>query len=142
MSMPILQDRNKQAPSDVVAIAETIMQRLERAWNSADGAAFGEPFAADADFVAIRGDLHAGRRAIAEGHQQILDTIYAESTVRYEVLQARELDGQVIVAHVRGTLNAPRGPLAGEHASTITVVLRKQADSYEVAAFHNTLVAD
>jgi len=31
---------------------------------------------------------------------------------------------------------------SGEHASTITVVLRKQADNYEVAVFHNTLVTD
>jgi uncharacterized protein (TIGR02246 family) len=140
--MPTLQARDAQAPSDVHAIAETIMQRLERAWNSADGAAFGELFSSDADFVAIRGDLHSGQRAIGEGHQQILDTIYAESTIRYQVVQARELDGGVIVAHVRGTLHAPSGPLAGDHASTITVVLRKRADRYEVAAFHNTLVAD
>ena len=139
--MPTLQTHTEPAPSDVVATAETIMERLERAWNTADGVAFGEPFSADADFVAIRGDLHTGRDAIAEGHQQIFDTIYAGSTVRYQVLQARALDGGVIVAHVRGTLNAPSGPLAGEHASTITVVLRKRADNYEVAAFHNTLVA-
>ena len=86
------------------------MERLERAWNSANGVAFGEPFSTDADFVAIRGDLHTGRDAIAEGHQQILDTIYAGSTARYEVLQARELDDRVILAHARCTVNAPGGP--------------------------------
>jgi uncharacterized protein (TIGR02246 family) len=116
------------------------MNRLEQAWNSADGAAFGEPFSTDADFVAIRGDLHTGRAAIADGHQQILDTIYAGSTIRYEVLQARELDDRAVIAHTRATINAPSGPLAGEHASTITVVLLRQADDYEITAFHNTLI--
>ena len=138
--MSVLEARGQHAPADAAAIAETIMQRLELAWNRADGAAFGEPFSAGADFVAIRGDLHTGRNAIAAGHQQILDTIYAGSTVRYQVLQARELDGRVILAHARCTLSAPGGPLAGEHASTITVVLVKHHDQYEITAFHNTLI--
>jgi uncharacterized protein (TIGR02246 family) len=138
--MSVLEARSQHAPSDVAAIAQTIMQRLELAWNRADGAAFGEPFSAGADFVAIRGDLHTGRDAIAAGHQQLFDTIYAGSTVRYQVLQARELDDRVILAHARCTLNAPGGPLAGEHASTTTVVLLKHDDEYEITAFHNTLV--
>jgi uncharacterized protein (TIGR02246 family) len=138
--MSVLEARSQHAPSDVAAIAQTIMQRLELAWNRADGAAFGEPFSAGADFVAIRGDLHTGRDAIAAGHQQLFDTIYAGGTVRYQVLQARELDDRVILAHARCTLNAPGGPLAGEHASTTTVVLLKHDDEYEITAFHNTLV--
>jgi uncharacterized protein (TIGR02246 family) len=127
--------------NELIAIAEGLMGRLERAWNAGDGAAFGAPFSADADFVAVRGDLHTGREAIGAGHQQIFDTIYAGSTVRYEVLQARALDDRVIVAHARGTLNAPTGPLAGEHRSTATVVLVEQGGDYEIAAFQNTLVA-
>lgn len=140
--MPVSEAHNPQAPSDLLMIAQAITQRLEHAWNSSNGAAFSEPFAADADFVAIRGDLHTGRHAIAEGHQQIFDSIYAGSTIRFEVLQARELGDQVILAHGRCTLNAPSGPLAGEHASTITVVLLRQDGGYEITAFHNTLIAD
>ena len=83
---------------------------------------------------------HTGRDAIAAGHQQLFDTIYAGSTVRYQVLQARRLGDGVILAHARCSLNAPGGPLAGEHASTITVVLARYDDEYEIAAFHNTLV--
>ncbi len=138
--MSVLEARSPHAPADGAAIAQTIMQRLEQAWNRADGAAFGEPFSAGADFVAIRGDLHTGRDAIAAGHQQLFDTIYAGSTARYQVLQARRLDDGVILAHARCSLNAPGGPLAGEHASTITVVLARYDDEYEIAAFHNTLV--
>ena len=60
---------------DPTSIAEAITRRLEDAWNAGDGAAFGAPFAADGDFVDIRGELHSGREAIAAGHQQIFDTI-------------------------------------------------------------------
>ena len=138
--MSVTEARNQQAPAEVVAAVQAIMQRLERAWNSADGTAFGDPFNPVADFVAIRGDMHTGRDAIAAGHQQIFDTIYAGSTVRYQVLQARELDDRVILAHARGTSSAPSGPLAGEHACTITVVLVKRDEQYEIASYHNTLV--
>jgi uncharacterized protein (TIGR02246 family) len=138
--MSVAEARSQQAPSEVTAAVEAVMQRLERAWNSADGTAFGEAFTPDADFVAIRGDLHAGRDAIVAGHQQILGTIYAGSTIRYQVLQARQLDDRVILAHVRAALSVPSGPLAGEQASTITAVLLESGDRREITAFHNTLI--
>jgi len=139
--MSAVQSQNEQSQSSLVASAQGVMKRLEDSWNAADGAGFAEPFAVDADFVAIRGDLHTGRRAIAEGHQQIFDTIYAGSTVGLQVLQARELEGGVILAHVKGEIDAPAGPLAGRHAATATVVLVPRGDDLEIAAFHNTLVS-
>ena len=126
---------------DPKTIAESVIKRLEDAWNAADGAAFGAPFAPDADFVNIRGDLHSGREEIAAGHQQIFDSIYAGSTVRYTVLQERELDNRVVLAHVGGTLNAPTGPLAGETKALASVVLVGDGDEHRIAAFHNTVVA-
>ena len=128
---------------DPKSIAESVAKRLEDAWNGADGTAYGAPFAPDADFVNIRGELHSGREAIAAGHQQIFETIYAGSTIQYTVLQARELDGRVILAHVRGRLNAPTGPLAGETEALASVVLVGDGDGADrrIAAFHNTLVA-
>ena len=140
MSVP--RTRDQQALCDVVAVAQAITQRLERAWNSADGTAFGEQFRPDADFVSIRGDLHTGREAIAAGHQQILGTIYSGSRIRYQVLQARELDDRVILAHATATLSAPSGPLAGEHASAITAVLVRNHGGWEIAGFHNTPIAE
>ena len=124
--------------------ADHLVKRLQDAWNAADGAAFGAPFAPDADFVTIRGELHSGE-AIAAGHQQIFDTIYAGSTVRYTVLDARELDERVILAHVRGELSVPAGPLAGEATAIASIVLVRDGDGdgddHRIAAFHNTLVA-
>ena len=121
-------------------ISQTIVKRLEAAWNAADGAAFGAEFAPDADFVNVRGDLHSGE-AIAIGHQQIFDTIYAGSTVAYEVFHAREVDDRVIVSHLHATLLVPGGPLAGTHNALATAVLVRDGDQHRVTAFHNTLVA-
>jgi uncharacterized protein (TIGR02246 family) len=57
-------------------VANELIDRLEQAWNEADGRAFGEPFTADADFSDIRGEYHSGQEAIATGHQAIFDSIY------------------------------------------------------------------
>lgn len=127
----------------VEEIARSTLTRLSDAWNAGNGSAFGAPFAEDADFVTIRGDHLQGREAIARGHQAIFDTIYKGSTVAFRLLQARVLTDDVLLAHAQGELKAPTGPLAGEHTSTVTLVLVRldQDADWRVAAFHNTLVA-
>jgi uncharacterized protein (TIGR02246 family) len=120
--------------------ASRIVAELERAWNAADGAGFGRPFRDDADFVNIRGEHFRTREIIARGHQAIFDTIYKGSTVRLEIMQTRALAPDVSLAHVRSSLNAPTGPLAGDHVSLMTIVLTRQAGEWEIAALHNTLV--
>ena len=122
-------------------VATELIGRLEQAWNEADGRAFGEPFSADADFVNIRGEYHRGQEAIAAGHQAIFDSIYKDSSVDYELIQARALSGDVILAHAAGVLRAPSGPLAGEHSAVQSLVLVRGGDEWKITGFHNTLVA-
>jgi uncharacterized protein (TIGR02246 family) len=138
--MTITTPTTSRPQTDLTATAQAILDRLEAAWNGADGAAYGEPFTADADFVAIRGDRYTGREAIAQGHQGIFDSIYAGSTSQFQLLQARPLDDRVVLVHARMTVDSPSGPLSGEHSSTATVVLVERDGRYEIAAFHNTLV--
>jgi uncharacterized protein (TIGR02246 family) len=126
---------------DPKSIVEPIIERLETGWNAADGAAYAAPFASDADFVNVRGELHSGAEAIAAGHQGIFNSIYAGSTVDYSVLQARALIDGGILAHVTGKLHVPGGPLAGDHEALGTVVLVPDGDEHRIAAYHNTLVA-
>jgi uncharacterized protein (TIGR02246 family) len=132
---------NERQNMDPKSIVKPVVERLENGWNAADGAAFAAPFTSDAHFVAVRGDLHTGAEAIAAGHQQIFDTIYAGSTLDLTVLQARELDDGVILAHVVGKMHAPTGPLAGDNEALATVVLVPAGDEHRITAWHNTLVA-
>jgi uncharacterized protein (TIGR02246 family) len=131
------------AAADGVArdTAAAVLRGLESAWNAGDGHRFGAPYAADATFVNIRGEHHRGRDAIAGGHARIFATIYAGSTNRMELLDARHLADDVIVATSRNTLDAPSGPLAGTHIATSTSVLVRVRDTWQIAATHNTLVA-
>jgi uncharacterized protein (TIGR02246 family) len=126
--------------TDATAIAQETYARLEKAWNAADGPGFAAPFAQDATFVDIRGSLHRGRAAIAAGHQGIFDTIYAGSTVAFEVDEVRRPATGCVVAHALSRLEAPRAFLEPVTARS-TVVLVDSAEGWQVVAFHNTLVA-
>lgn len=127
--------------ADPTTIATTILQQLERAWNDADGAAFGAPFADESDFVDIRGGHHRGKAEIAHGHQAIFDSIYAGSSVRFRLDVARPVAGGIL-AVATSTLDAPGGPLQGIHNARFTMVIAEQGDDWRVASFHNTLVAE
>ena len=126
------------APADRAAL-ETMVRKLEAAWNAMDGSAFAAPFAADADFVTIRGEHFRGRPAIASGHAAIFKTIYAGSTNHCTVEGARLLRPEVALVHVHSTLDAPTGPLAGRHGARFSLVLTKERGGGEIAALHNTL---
>ena len=123
------------------AVATTILEQLEQAWNAGDGAAFGAPFADESDFVNVRGEHHRGADNIAHGHQAIFDSIYAGSTVRFRLDIARPVAG-TILAVASSTLDAPSGPLKGIHNARFTMVIAEQGDDWRVTAFHNTLVAE
>jgi uncharacterized protein (TIGR02246 family) len=127
--------------TNALAVAAGQVERLERAWNDADGAAWGAAFTDDADFVDIRGSHHTGAAAIGQGHQGIFDSIYAGSAVRYSVDTARVIAPGHIVAVVSAVLDAPSGPLRGVNHSRATVLLVNRSGAWRVTAFHNTLVA-
>ena len=128
------------APGDRAAI-DGLVRQLEAAWKAMDGSAFAAPFAADADFVNIRGEHFRGRTAIAAGHAAIFRTIYAGSTTRMTVEGTRLLRPDVVLVHVHSVLDAPQGPLAGRHGARFSMVLRKEPHGWEIVAFHNTLEA-
>jgi uncharacterized protein (TIGR02246 family) len=133
--------QTETAPQDagIHTVAADTFQRLADAWNRGDGMAYGEQFAVDADFVDIRGDHHRGGAAIGHGHQAIFDSIYAGSTVTYEIGVARPLGPGVVLAIATSTLVAPSGPLQGTHNSRTTVVVSEGDDGWSISALHNTL---
>ena len=133
-------DPTTNPTTDPVAIATALFTHLERTWNRADATTYSEAFATDADFVDIRGTHHAGRTAIAAGHQHIFDTIYEGSTVHYELDRARQIAPGCVVAVVAATLDAPRGPLQGVNHARFTLTIAATDEGWQISAFQNTLL--
>jgi uncharacterized protein (TIGR02246 family) len=123
------------------AALTSVVGQLEAAWNAMDGAAFAAPFASDADFVTIRGEHFRGRPAIAAGHAAIFRTLYAGSTNQCIIEAARLLRPEVALVHVYSLLDAPQGPLAGQHRARFSLVLTKETGKWAIAALHNTVEA-
>ncbi len=123
--------------SDEASIRESV-RRLEAGWNAKSGAKFAEPFAADVDYVVINGSHVKGREAIAEGHQQIFDTVFKESVLSLSVEQLRMLRPDVAVVHVNGTNRFRRGAETHAVEALITLVLTKESGAWKVAALQIT----
>ncbi len=124
-------------------VARQILDDLEAAWNSADGAAFGALYTSDASFVNIRGEHIQGRAAIGAGHHGIFTTIYAGSSNSMELVRAEQVAEGVVLAVSRNTLDCPTGPLAGRHQAMSTSVITRSEDdlgSWRILSSHNTLV--
>ena len=90
------------APADRTAL-ENIVRQLEAAWNAMDGSAFAAPFAADADFVNIRGEHFRGQASIAAGHAALFHRS------RFSLVLTKEGGGWEIAA-LHNTLETAPGP--------------------------------
>jgi hypothetical protein len=68
-------------------------------------------------------------------------SIYKDSKVIYQLLQAVPIGSQTILVNAQTELDAPFGPLAGKNFSTVTLILVQSEGTWKIRAFHNTLVA-
>jgi uncharacterized protein (TIGR02246 family) len=134
-------ETESRTETEAVVAARRLLRALEDAWNQGDARAFAATFAADATFVDIRGDWHQTRAAIAAGHDHVLRTLYAGSTVRYEVLDARVVGPGCLLVWSRAELDNPGGPFAGKTRAVQTIVALPIAGAWAITAFHNTVVA-
>lgn len=128
---------NSKYSENEKAIRANVAQ-MEKGWKAKSGAEFAKPFAADADYVIVNGMHIKGRADIAQGHQQIFDTIYKNSTINLAVEQIRFLRPDVAVVHVKGDLKVTEENSTRTSNARITLVIVKNRSSWEIAAFQNT----
>jgi len=127
--------------NDEKALHEMVYQ-LEAAWNAADGQAFAEAFAEDADFVHILGGYYAGRQAIEAGHRMIFGTIYKDSTVRYSVEKIRFVRPDVAVVYLRQHLQFYESGTASELEARPTILAEKRDGKWLIVNLQNTRITE
>lgn len=119
-----------------------LVQQMEDGWNALDGAAYAAPFAPDADYVIWTGRHIRGRDVICEGHEQIFSTIYKDSRIKITVEQIRLLRPDVAVVQVHGQNEFYHDGAAQQFEGRQLLVLVKEADGWQIAAFQNTRLGD
>ena len=134
-------DAAKTQAENEAAVRENVKQ-MEAGWNAKKGEQFARPFTEDADYVVINGLYIKGRTTIGKSHQQIFDTIYKNTTLSLSVRQVRFLRPDVALVHVDGHLE---GVKSGGHAASnasMTLVMTRGKEGWQIAAFQNTEVED
>ena len=103
---------------DPTTTATTLIECLQEAWNAADGAAFGAPFAPDADFVTIRGELHSGDASPpANSRSSTRSTRIRREAAAAHSSRARHLGPQLLAGRsrvLRGRRGVCRRPISAE----------------------------
>ena len=123
--------------AEALAIRE-VVAAVEAGWNAGDGSRFAAPFAEDADYVIVDGRYINGRQTIAQGHQQIFDTVYRDTHNVATVQGIRFHGTDVAIVHVGWQLTFRQDQAV--HKSMCTMMMAKSSDAWSIIAFQNTPV--
>jgi uncharacterized protein (TIGR02246 family) len=123
------------------AAIRALFQNLLDSWGRGDGAAYGDQFTEDADYVAFDGSHTRGRRQIAASHQQLFDTWLKGTRLTGEITGIRFLSPEVALVHATGgTLMPGRSEAKPVRPSIQTLVAVKRDGRWRFTAFHNTRI--
>lgn len=135
-----LRGQGVSAKSNDTAAIAALVGEMESGWNAKNGAQFAMPFAEDADYVVINGVHIKGRSAIAQGHQQIFDTVFRKSTLKTTVERSRLLTADIAIVHVRSDLTVGEGSSVDTRSGRIMLILSRNRGNWEIEAFQNTSI--
>jgi uncharacterized protein (TIGR02246 family) len=127
---------------DEAAIRQVIVEMTE-GFNNHDGKAAARMYTPDAGFVSVRGDVMNGQAEIEKGLTAIL-TRAKNASQRTMDVKVRFIRPDVALANVTNELSglvAPDGRTLPSHQELGLRVFVKDAGRWQVAAFHNTMVA-
>jgi len=133
------QEKTSKMSKDEAAIRANVEQ-MAKGWNMKSGAEFAKPFAEDSDYVVINGMHIKGRAANAQGHQQIFDTIYKDSSLVATIKQIRFLRPDVAVVHGVSNLTFKVNGEEKKGNGFVTLVMTKEKGKWSIAAFQNTAI--
>lgn len=114
------------------------------AWNTHDMTAFGALFHEDATFVNRFGHYVSGVDAIIALHQPIHETIYQDSTLENELLDASSVDASTAIVHFWSRLTTGEAHPAGPHHvdTLILAVLTQRNGDWRFQAIENVTLTD
>ena len=118
-----------------------VVQGFADAWNRHDMEAFSALFAADADFVNVRGARWIGRQAIKDAHVASHATIFKDSRLTMTETSVRFPGADVAVARTVWKLvghTSRDGQPAAERTGILTNVLARRDGRWEIVVTQNT----
>ncbi|MBR1271319.1 SgcJ/EcaC family oxidoreductase [Bradyrhizobium sp. AUGA SZCCT0222] len=133
----------QQAADNEAAIRQVIVEMTE-GFNNHDGKAASRMYTQDARLVTVRGDVMSGPAEIEKGLSGIFATRARNATQRTMDVKIRLIKPDVAFAYVTNELSglvAPDGRSLPAHQELSLRVFVKDGGVWQVAAFHNTMIA-
>lgn len=123
---------------------EDAPEAFQSAWNAHDMATFGALFHEDATFVNRFAHYVRGVEQIIDLHRSIHETIYRDSTLRNELIDAVPIGDEVAIIHFWSRLSVGAAHPAGAHEvdTLIQAVLTRRDGSWRIKAVENVTLAD
>ena len=112
---------------------------MEEGWNTKNGTLFAEPFAQDADGVAIGAVVVKGHGVIEKVHRDMFRDVFKNSTIGLKVKQLRSLRPDVALVQIDNTNKLQQGEITLEYSSVIRLVMAKEEGRWKIASFQNTI---
>jgi len=125
------------------AIRQVIAEMTE-GFNEHDGKAASRIYTRDARLVTVRGDMMNGAAEIEKGLSAIFATRAKDATQRTLDVKIRLIKPDLAFAYVTNELSglvAPDGRSLPAHQELSLRVFVKDGGQWQVAAFHNTMIA-
>jgi len=116
-----------------------LTRRMERAWNTADGAAYAASFTEDSDYIACDGTHLKGRDANAQHHRRLFGSALRNTRLVFErPPTVRFVADDVAVVHAMGSVLFPwQTSATPKRRSNQTLVAVRGPEGWRFAAFHN-----
>lgn len=124
--------------------AEDAPAAFAAAWNAHDMEALGALFDPDATFVNRFGHYVRGATEIVGLHRPIHETIYRDSTLLNELIDAVPVGEDVAIVHFWSRLTAGPSHPAGVHDvdTLILAVLVRHGDAWRIQALENVTLTN
>jgi uncharacterized protein (TIGR02246 family) len=117
---------------------------FQAAWNAHDMFALGRLFDEDATFVNLFGHYVRGIDEIVTLHAPLHETVYSDSTLENELIDAVQVADGVVVVHLWSRLAAGAAHPAGPHEvdTLILAVLTRQQEIWHIRALENVTLTN
>ena len=130
--------KSAQQAQEDAAIRENV-RKMEEGWNAKNGTLFAEPYAEDADVVAVGGFVRKGHDDIEKVHWDMFRGSFKNSIITLKIKQLRLVRPDVALVQIDNTNKLQRGETTHEFSSVITLVMTKEAGRWKIASFQNTI---
>ena len=115
-----------------------IVQNLYTAWKEANAVKWADYFTDDVDYTVWNGIQFTGREANIKSHQELFDTFYKGTEVRFEIRKIRFLTDEIAAAQLRGRVYKNEKPLDDAPPVVPLMILKKENGKWRIAVFQNT----